>query len=177
VRTIKAAVLCAFMMVASLAIAQDIKTDYNHSVDFSKYKTFMWIKEPKTENPLMKERIIDAVNMELQLKGLRLVTSGADLGISANTATKEEHTLDSFYNGFPGWGWHRYWGPAPVVVETYEVGTLVVDLFDTQTKQAVWWGAATDTVSEKPEKNTKHLNKAVEKMFKDFPPRTERHTD
>jgi hypothetical protein len=27
-----------------------------------------------------------------------------------------------------------------------------------------------DTVSDKAEKNTKHLNKAVEKMFKDFPP-------
>ena len=60
------------------------------------------------------------------------------------------------------------------VVETYEVGTLVVDLFDTETKQVVWWGAASDTISNKPEKNEKHLNEAVEKMFKDFPPKSER---
>jgi hypothetical protein len=176
VRILKLSILCALLMVASLAIAQDIKTDHNHSADFSKYKTFTWIKEPKTENPLMKERIVDAVNRELQAKGFRLVASGADLGISANTATKEEHTLDSFYGGFPGWRWHHYWD-GPVVVETYEVGTLVVDLFDTETKQVVWWGTASDTVSDKPEKNTEHLNKAVEKMFKDFPPRTKRNTD
>jgi len=176
VRILKLSILCALLMVASLAIAQDIKTDHNHSVDFAKYKTFTWIKEPKTGNPLMKERIVDAVNRELQAKGLRLVASGADLGISANTATKEEHTLDSFYGGFPGWRWHHYWD-GPVVVETYEVGTLVVDLFDTETKQVVWWATASDTISDKPEKNTEHLNKAVEKMFKDFPPRTKRNTD
>jgi hypothetical protein len=38
----------------------------------------------------------------------------------------------------------------------------------------VWWGAASDTISSKPEKNEKHLNEAVEKMFKDFPPKSER---
>src|SRR5690348_10969688 len=124
----------------------------------------------------MKERIVDAVNRELKAKGSRLVTTGGALGTSATTATKEEHTLDSFYGGFPGWRWHHYWD-GPVVVETYEVGTLVVDLFDTETKQVVWWGTASDTISDKPEKNTEHLNKAVEKMFKDFPPRTKRNTD
>jgi len=64
-----------------------------------------------------------------------------------------------------------------VVVDTYQVGTLVVDLFDTETKQVVWWSTASDTVSDKPEKNAKHLNEAVEKMFKDFPPKTERLSD
>ena len=57
------------------------------------------------------------------------------------------------------------------VVDTYEVGTLVVDLFDTSSKQIVWWGTSSDTISDKPEKNTKHMNEAVAKMFKDFPPK------
>src|SRR5205085_11261798 len=99
--------------------------------NFSKYKTFTWIKEPKTENPLMRQRIINAINTQMEATGLRLVSQDADLGISANTATKEEQTLNSFYDGFGGWGWHRYCGP--VTVETYTVGTLVVDLFDTKT--------------------------------------------
>jgi hypothetical protein len=132
----------------------------------------MWIKEPQPENPLMKQRIVDAVNGQLAIKGLRLVTASADLGVSANTSTMERHTLESFYNGFPGdWRW-RYWGASPgyAYIDTYEVGTLIVDLFDRSTKQVVWRGSAVDTVSDKAEKNTKHLNKAVEKMFKDFPP-------
>lgn len=165
---------CLLIMTASMAIAQDVKTDYDHAANFSDYKTFMWIKEPKPEDPLMKPRIIEAVNAQLAAKGLQLVTSAADLSVSANTATQQQHTLTSFYDGFPGgWGWRRYWGTASptTIVDTYEVGTLVVDLFDTKSKQVVWWGASSETISDKAEKNTKHLAEAVEKMFKDFPPK------
>ena len=174
-RIIKFLIICAFVMVPLALLAQEIQTDYDHTTDFSKYKTFTWIKEPKTENPLMQQRIIDAVNTQLEARGLELVSSGADLGISANAATKEQQTLNSFYDGFYGWGWHRYWGP--VTVETYTVGTLVVDLFDMQTKQVKWWGTASDTISDKPEKNAKKLNEAVEKMFKHFPPKGTPKTD
>jgi hypothetical protein len=175
VRIIKTSVLGVLLLTASLALAQDIKTDYNHTANFSRYRTFMWVKEPQPQNPLMKQRIMDAINAQLQLRELRLVNENADLAISANVATQERHTLQSFYDDFPGWGWHRMWGPGPgygtVVVDTYEVGTLVVDLFDTHNKDVVWWGSATATVSDKPEKNTKKLDKSVEKMFKDFPPK------
>jgi len=172
--------LALVLTTVGLAAAQDVKTDYNHQTDFSKYKTFTWIKEPKTTNPLMKQRIMDAINLQLGEKGLRLVADHADLGVSANTATREERTLESFYNGFPGgWRWHRWYGPGSVTayVDTYQVGTLVLDLFDTATKQVVWWGTASDTISDKAEKNTEHLNKAVVKMFKEFPPKADRKTE
>jgi len=64
------------------------------------------------------------------------------------------------------------WGQAITTPETYTVGTLVVDLFDVRTMQLVWRGAGTETLSDKPEKDTQKLNKAVEKMFKDFPPKS-----
>jgi hypothetical protein len=56
--------------------------------------------------------------------------------------------------------------------ETYTVGTLVVDLFDARTMQLIWRGVGTETLSDKPEKDTQKLNKTVEKMFKDFPPKS-----
>ena len=181
-RTLVTLTFCVFVMTTAVAIADEIKRDYDHTTNFSKYKTFMWITEPKPDNPLMKQRIIDAVNNQLELRGLRLVTENGDLGVAANAATREEHSLETFYDGFPGWGWYGpdgwygpgwgwgYWGPATTQVYTYEVGTLVVDLVDSQTKQVVWWGSATDTVSSKPEKNTKKLRESVGKMFKYFPP-------
>ena len=54
---------------------------------------------------------------------------------------------------------------------TYPVGTVVVDLFDAGTKQMVWRGVARDVLADQPEKNTKKLHKAVEKMFEKFPPK------
>jgi hypothetical protein len=180
-RTLTIVAVGLLIMGAGTVMAQDVTRDYDHSTDFSKYHTFMWIKEPRPENPLMKQRIIDAVNAQLEAKGLTQVDTGADLGISANVATRQEQTLETFYDGFPGWGWNRwggYWGgPAVANVYTYQVGTLVVDLFDTQTKQVVWWASATDTVSSNPEKNSKKLEEAVTKMFKHYPPKGTRETD
>ena len=179
-RSLKISALGILLLTASVALAQDVKTDYNHMVNFAKYKTFTWVKEPQTHNPLMKQRIVDAVNAQFEARGLELVTGNADLGISANAATQERHTLQSFYDDFSGWGWHRRWGPGPGIVtttvDTYQVGTLVVDLFDMHTKEVVWWASATDTVSDKPEKNAKKLEKSVEKMLKDFPPKGEPRT-
>ena len=47
----------------------------------------------------------------------------------------------------------------------------MVDLFDAKSKQAIFRGTATDTLSDKPQKNDEKLDKAVEKMFKEFPPK------
>jgi hypothetical protein len=61
-------------------------------------------------------------------------------------------------------------GDATTTTETYKVGTLVVDLFNTNTKKLVWRGSASDTLSNKSEKNIDNLDKGVEKMFEKFPP-------
>jgi len=55
-------------------------------------------------------------------------------------------------------------------VETYAMGTLVVDLYDAHTRQMVWRGVATDSVSDKPEKDTQRITKALQKMFAKYPP-------
>ncbi|HYR84213.1 MAG TPA: DUF4136 domain-containing protein [Terriglobia bacterium] len=158
------------LLVAGLAIAQKVTTDFDRNTDFSKYRTFMWIKEPvEAKDPLMRQRLIEGVNAQLTAKGLQLVTADADLGVSANVATQEKRTLNTFYDGFGRWGWGMG-GNATTTVDTYEVGTLVVDLFDTKTKQVVWRGTATDTVPDKPKKQEEKIEKALQKMFKDFPP-------
>ena len=159
------------MMIANVTFAQNVKTDFDKSTDFSQYRTFMWIKEPNTTNPLMKQRVVDDVNAALTARGLQLVTSNADLGIAAHTATKEQNTLNTFYNGFGGgWRWGGGFGSATTMVNTYEVGTLVVDMFDSRTKEAIWRATSSKTLSDNPQKNADSLNKAVSKMFKNFPP-------
>ena len=159
------------ILSAAVAFAQKVTTDYKKSANFSTYKTYMWIKEPKTSDPLMRQRIVDDVNTGLTGRGLQLVTSNADLAIAAHTATKAERTLETFYNGFGGgWRWGGGFGSATTSVQTYEVGTLVVDIFDARTKQALWRGTSSKTLSDNPQKNADNLNKAVEKMFKNFPP-------
>lgn len=167
--------LVLMMAMASAALAQKVTTDYNKGEDFSKYKTFTWIKAPKTTDPLMQQRVIDDVNSALAARGLKLVAGEADLCIAAHAATKEERTLNTFYDGFGGgWRWGGRFGDATTTVNSYEVGTLVVDIFDAQTKEAIWRGTSTKTLSENPQKNAESLNKAILKMFEKFPPETSR---
>src|SRR5262249_7018526 len=146
--------LCLFALTASSAFAQKVTTDYDKATNFAQYKTYSWIKEPKHSNPLMRQRIVEEIDRALQSRGLRLVTGQADLAVAAHVATERERTLNTFYDGFGGgWRWGGGFGYATTYPTTFEIDTLVVDLFDSSSKQAIWRGTATKTVSGNPEKN------------------------
>jgi hypothetical protein len=168
-------ILMGMMFVfAGKLSAQDVKTDYDHNANFTQYKTYSW-EQVKTKDPLFVDRIKSAVNAALTAKGWTAVNSGGDVSIIAIQTTQDQQTLNTFYDGMGGgWGWRRFggggFGEATTTTETYKVGTLIIDLYDTKTKQLIWRGTASDTLSNNANKNTKNLDKGVEKMFKKFPP-------
>ena len=51
-----------------------------------------------------------------------------------------------------------------------KMGTLVVEIADAKNKQLLWRGSATDTISDNSNKNINNLDKAVTKLFKNYPP-------
>jgi hypothetical protein len=167
---IPTALLFAFAVAAA---AQDVRTDYDKQTDFSRYHTYSWAKV-ETENPLWEPRIQEAVDKELQAKGWQRVDSGGDVALAAVGATKNQQEYQTFYNGLgPGWGWGGFGNTAATTtVQNYRVGTVVIDMYDARTKRLLWRGVASDTLSDKPEKNQKKLEKAVSKMFDKFPPKT-----
>src|ERR1700694_3750011 len=172
-RTIFASVGIA-LLFATASFAQQVKTDYDRSADFGQYKTYSWEKV-QTRDPLMVDRIETAVNADLASKGWKYVKWSGDVSIIAIEITQNQQTLNTFYDGFGGgWGWRGWggggFGEATTTTDTYKVGTLVVDLFDTKTKSLLWRGSSSDTLSNNSNKNIKNLTKGVEKMFKQFPP-------
>src|SRR5216684_3782288 len=161
-------------LFAGVASAQQVKTDYDRGTNFAQYKTYSW-ENVKTKDQLDVDRIKSAVNAALAVKGWTQVESGGDVSVIAVEMTQNQQSLNTFYDGFGGgWGWRRFggggFGEATTTTETYKVGTLVVDLFDAKTKQLLWRGSSSDTLSNNSNKNIKNLDKGVEKMFKKFPP-------
>ena len=71
-----------------------------------------------------------------------------------------------------GWGWAGGMGTTTTTPQTIQNGTLVVDLYDPALKSLVWQSTATKQLnpSSNAEKNQANLQKAVNKMFKDYPP-------
>ena len=165
------------LLFASTSSAQQVKTDYDRNANFGQYKTYSW-EQVKTKDALDVDRVKSAVNAALAAKGWSQVDSGGDVSIIAIETTQNQQSLNTFYDGFGGgWGYRRFGGggfggpgEATTTTETYKVGTLVVDLYDAKTKQLLWRGSSSDTLSNNSNKNIKNLDKGVQKMFKKFPP-------
>jgi hypothetical protein len=164
-------VLPAVAGILFIAYAADVRTDYDHSVDFSHYHTYSWIGV-KAGNSLWQDRIMHAVDSQLAAKGWSRVPSNGSAAVSAFGKVRKEDTLQTFYDGFPGWGW-RGWGgmgTATTTVIPERVGTLTVDIFDGHSRHLIWRGMAQHTLSSKAEKNTEKLDHSVQEMFEHFPP-------
>ena len=158
------------LLFATSLVAQQVKTDYDRNANFSQYRTYSWEKV-QTQDPLWVDRIKGAVDAALAAKGLTPVATGGDLAIVAMEMAQNHQTLNTYYDGFGGgWRWGGGFGNATTTVDNYKVGTLVVDLFDAKTKDLVWRGSSSDTLSDKSDKNIKALDKGVQKMFEHFPP-------
>ncbi|HTF65398.1 MAG TPA: DUF4136 domain-containing protein [Edaphobacter sp.] len=155
------------------ALAQKVETDYDHTANFTQYHTYSWGHVHATD-PLFEPRIREAVNRDLQAKGWQQVPSGGDATVTAVLVKTNKAEYNTFYDGLgPGWGWHGWGtGMATTTVENIPVGTLIVDIYDSNSQHLVWRGLAHDQLSDKPDKNTKKLEKAVDKMFDKFPPRS-----
>lgn len=174
IRKVAFAFVGMMLWFAGTVSAQQVKTDYDRSANFAQYKTYSW-EQVKTQDPLVVDRIKTSVNAVLASKGWTQVESGGDVSIIAMEMTRDKQTLNTYYDGFGGgWGWRRFggggFGETTTTTDTYKVGTLVVDLFDTKTKTLIWRGCASDTLSNSSDKNIKNLDKGVDKMFKRFPP-------
>jgi hypothetical protein len=161
-----------FLVALGSALAQQVKTDFDHQANFSQYKTYSW-QTVKDRDPLWDSRIKSAVDAQLAAKGWTKVESGGDVAIVAIATSHTERTLQTFYDGMGGgWRWRGFggMGEATTTEQDYKEGTLVVDMYDAKTKQLIWRGSSEDTVSNNAQKNEKNLDKGVAKMFKKFPP-------
>jgi hypothetical protein len=164
------------VLASAMALYAAVHTDYDKKADFGRYHTYSWIGV-EAGNPMWQDRIMSTVDSSLSAKGWTKVPSGGDATVSAFGRVREQDTLETFYTGFPGWGWRAAWwglpgGTVTTQVIPEQVGNLTVDIFDGNTKQLIWRGQASEAVSEKPEKNEHKMEKAVDDMFKKFPPQS-----
>ena len=162
-------ILWSAVALATAAFAQHVAVDYDRAANFKQIKTYSWAKL-HTADPITDNRVKEAIDQELAAKGWSQLSSGGDVALVVVEQTSVREQYDSLYNGFGG----RRWGGGMVdettTVDDYEVGTLIVSMFDRNSKQLIWRGTASGDVSDNSQKKIKSLAKVVQKMFKDFPP-------
>lgn len=172
--------LVSLLCFACAGIA--VRTDFDADADFAGLQRFAWLEPPVVEggdpfldNTLLRKRVREAVARELEARGYQRVEDPEDADFLATFHVTIEERLrvhqypDVGYYGFHG-RW-VYWGGGSTYAQTYEEGTLILDLIRQRDRQLVWrgWGSgAVPTVDTDRER----IDLAVEKILERFPPET-----
>ena len=155
----------AVLLLGTNAWAQDVSYDYDKSADFAALTNYVWVNGGRVTDDLNHQRILGAVDQQLAAKGNHKVDSvaGADLLVTYHLVISQDVQVNG--NGY------RLNRLASARVEAVPVGALVVEIVNARTHQTVWRGIVSDDLDPKasPEKREKNLNKAVEKLFKNYP--------
>lgn len=170
--------------MAGLVLAQDVQFNFDEKADFSKYKTYRWEKHPKSldVDDLTMGQLAKGFEAALATKGLSKTDSNKpDLVIVFQLAISQEKEMTAYNTGGYGYGpgWRGGWygggmgGMTTATTSTINIGTVVLDMYDTGTKQLVWRGMASKTIDgkAKPDKRQKNIDKAAVKMLKNYPPK------
>jgi hypothetical protein len=149
------------LAVATAAFGLSVKSDYQKEFDFNRLRTFAFMTErasndPLSANTIEANRIQNALTAQLEQKGFSPATDNPDFIVAFYSRTREKTQIQStgfgFGRGF-GWGYgipyraRWRWGIGPDIwTTTYTQGCVMADIIDAQTKELVWRGVVKDNV-------------------------------
>lgn len=159
-----------------------VVTDMDKTVDFSQFKTYSFLGWEKNSDELLtefdKKRIKDAFASEFKSRGMKYVESEGDLDISlfvvVDQKTSTTAYTDYYSTGYRGYrryrgGWGYGYAETTYSETDYLEGTIVMDVFDSGSKDQVWQGVVKSTVTENPQKRQKTIPRNIGALMSKFP--------
>ncbi len=165
---IRFALFAAVVSITSaIAVGQQVSVNYNHGQSFAQYHTYAWGSNNANEikDSILAQVAKQDIDSAMQAKGFQLVqeSQNPDLILTANGGMKEQTSYSAW--GMRGFGG----GMGSITPEQNVIGTMIIDLYDAKAQSLVWRGIAQDTLSNNGNKNQQLIQKAVQKMFKQWP--------
>ena len=157
-----------------------VTSDFDNTADFTSYKTYAFTEEALNldMNELNRNRVIAAAEKQLGLKGFTK-SETPDVLIDMNLKTKEVQTATAYTSGGGGYygGGYRYgygggMSTTSINYDSYEEGTLFVDMIDAAEKKLVWQGRGAGTLDPdlSSKKRDANINYAFDQIFSQYPP-------
>ncbi len=170
--------------------------DVADQADFSNFQTYAWITDEsliarsdatsELGYPLNEQRTRAAVERELARKGYRKVSgTEADFVVSFTVGSRVRvrqyynnygYSYHGYHHGFTRYGYAGYGYPgyghygSTASEYTFTEGSLVVDIFDNRSKEAIWHGSASKRLSRKDKENaTQLIDQAIVSLLIEFP--------
>ena len=173
--------IAALLLVPALASAQKVTYDFNKSANFSGFKTYAHKDGTKVGQPLIDDRIVAAIDAAMAAKGFTKADANPDVVVIYHVAFDKEKDISTFSSGYGGgygpygYGWGGGWGGGTTSTQVRDIliGTLVIDLADAKKNEIAWRGMGVKEVdtTAKPDKRDKSITNAVNKIFKNYPPK------
>ena len=170
-----ATAFCATLIAGTAAMAQAVHVDYDHSIDFAKYKSYT-LQEVHATEPNVEEAITIAVDRDLANRYLHPDSKNGDLILAVVEANQDKQEYAKFYDGLGGLNWQRGWGSggfmdSAATVQDIPAGTLVLNMWDRKTQKLVWRGTIAENLTGNKDKNDQKMDKAVGQLVSQFPPK------
>jgi hypothetical protein len=163
-------------LVAGCGSGISTSTDYDPSASFAGYSTYTWIDSEGQVDDITSSRIRQSVDAGMAARGFSKDARDPDLAISYQVPTRERtsfNTVNTGWGGGYGWGgWGMGMGTSTTTQYNWTEGSLILALFDADTKNMVWTGTATTDLddSRTPQERQELVDEAVGKLLADFPP-------
>lgn len=160
-------------LLCCVTLAQTVTTGRAAGVNFSKYHTYKWVAiKGQHFDPSVDAQIKQSIDSQLADRGLTKAEDGADLDVAYQVAIAQEEK----WQAYEDWASESTFGeqrfPQRKLV-TIEIGTLVIDMYDTAVKERVWTGRATKVLDPNSSQKDRQRNfdKAAKKLLAKFPPK------
>ena len=174
----------AVVLTPAMLFAQKVSYDFEKTANFAGFKTYAHKDGTKVGQPLIDDRIAAAIDAEMAAKGFTKVDANPDVFVVYHVAFDKQKDISTFSSGYGGgygpygYGWGGGWGGSTTSTQVRDilVGTLIIDMADAKKKQVVWRGMGVKEVdtTAKPEKRDKSITNAVNKIFKNYPPKVKK---
>lgn len=169
-------VFSLFALVPQLA-AQKVRIQYDKTADFSKLKTYAWVPGTPVFDPKLDAYIKDSVIDVLRRSGMsEAPVNSAELLVTYHAAINTDLSvgtaIDPTYAASGGIArpgssvWEVGGGGATHVTK----GSLIFEIVNRLTNRPIWTGTAKHTVSDRHGERWDQVQKALDKVFREFPP-------
>ncbi|TLX74991.1 DUF4136 domain-containing protein [Labilibacter sediminis] len=172
------------LIAIAMASCSSVKvvTDQDKSVDFTQYKTYNFLGWQDDSDKMLssfdKKRIKESFKKEMDARGMTYAEENGDIAITLFVVVDQQTSTTAYtdyygrsYRGYRRYrgGWGHGYATTTYTEEDYLQGTLVVDVFDGDSKDQVWQGIAKSTIDENPSRREKTIPKKINALMKKFP--------
>lgn len=149
-----------------------VKSDYAQTANFSSYKTYKLRIDDLKLNDIDKDRVLNELSRQLQMKGLSSAGS-PDLIINVKANHKKVTDINTTGPGGTwGWGGGFGWGIGMnrTWTSNYNEGAIIVDMIDARSNKLVWQGIGSGISVDRPKAKQKQIPQIVAEIMANYPP-------